>query len=163
MNELSDTRSHERLKASWVPEWPKWMLINNTPEWGIAEQRKSVQDFLSFKGNKYTKQGGFCIPKAYKENNNAVWPLLNGDNKGLYHECGLLLFWQKRNRAYAVRCLSPLKLFLINRLRLIILTDKEELTTLSFSNKGELLTGSFWWGDYFYWHWGTRGLQTSLL
>lgn len=39
--------------------------------------------------------------------------------------------------------LSPLKLFLINRLRLIILTDKEELSTLSFSNKGELLTVSF--------------------
>lgn len=71
MNKLSDTGSHERLKAFWVPEWPKWMLINNTPELGIAVQGKSVQDFLSFKGNEYTKQGRFCIPKAYKENNNA--------------------------------------------------------------------------------------------
>lgn len=72
MNELSDTRSHERFKAFWVPEWPKWTLINKTPERGIAVQRKSVQDFLSFKGNKYTKRDGFCIPEAYKENNNAV-------------------------------------------------------------------------------------------
>lgn len=71
VNEWSDTRSHERLKASGLPEWPKWTLINNTPERGIAVQKKSVQDFLSFKENKYTKQGGFCIPKAYKENNNA--------------------------------------------------------------------------------------------
>lgn len=47
------------------------MLINNTPEWDIAVQRKSAQDFLSFKGNKYIKQCGFCIPKAHKENNNA--------------------------------------------------------------------------------------------
>lgn len=32
----------------------------------------------------------FCTPKVYKEKNNAGWPLLNGDNKGLYLKCRLL-------------------------------------------------------------------------
>lgn len=40
----------------------------------------------------------------------------------------------------SVPCL--VKLFLINRLRLIVLIDKEELSTQSFNNNGELLTGS---------------------
>lgn len=29
INELSDARSHKRLKTSWVPEGPEYMLINS--------------------------------------------------------------------------------------------------------------------------------------
>jgi len=32
---------------------------------------------------------------------------------------------------------------------LIVLVDKEELSTQSFNNERELLTGSLWWGNYF--------------
>lgn len=111
----------------------------------------SVQDFLSFKGNECTEQDWFCTPKAYKEKNIAGWPLLNDDNQGLYPEHRLLSFLRAKEQSLCcqVSVHSLIKLFLINRLRLIVLIDKEELSTQSFNNKGELLAGSLWWGDYF--------------